>query len=422
LFIDTRLPNQADLIYPANNSWITTDTLTIQYNITDYDVNVSRLYVTRTEGGYTLNVTKRGFGLKTHDIVFPAEGQYEWWVESIDWVGNSVTTSHYIFYVVIGSITPENLSGTASGFAFDAVEHSGSAQTATYTAYAYRQDGTLVDTVSGSFSISANSRTRITGYWSATLAPAIYKLKVAITDESGSKKTNETWFLVASGQIGSYSRDWTQWACDENIVGKEVNFSRLYFEYSESGQTAHQVSLSITGRPSSAYVWLLNSTFHRTTEIAAEALTNQITFTAQSLAAGGSKTYAIYAFLPELTVTETVVDESVSYGGVLAKKIKVDIKNQHPYEIYKVIYSLGSDDLGWEGSGWIEINSTSIYYSSLSGKETATLYIYRAITATEEEEAEVVKEGMNISVVMFFFLIVVFGFMLVSARARRRSE
>ncbi|MGC8933532.1 MAG: hypothetical protein ACP5LQ_09655, partial [Candidatus Methanodesulfokora sp.] len=91
------------------------------------------------------------------ELVFTQEGTYKWFVRAIDWANNQRQSSVFSFYVVIGSVSPYNLTATQDGYSFY-LYNMGDGQTASYTISVYDQMGKVVFSKTGSVSLSAGER------------------------------------------------------------------------------------------------------------------------------------------------------------------------------------------------------------------------------------------------------------------------
>ncbi|MGC8937339.1 MAG: hypothetical protein ACP5KV_08305, partial [Candidatus Methanomethylicaceae archaeon] len=168
------------------------------------------------------------------ELVFTQEGTYKWFVRAIDWANNQQQSSVFVFYVVLGSVSPYNLTATASEYSFY-LYNRGEGQTASYTVDIYSQTGQLIFSKTGSVSLYSGERYHCTGAFTYPLSVGIYKMLVKATDAKGASKTNDTFFIVYSaGQ-----RDWNNWASELCYLFQPVNFTRIYFEYG-SAEAAHQ--------------------------------------------------------------------------------------------------------------------------------------------------------------------------------------
>ncbi|MEM3480820.1 MAG: hypothetical protein QXG08_03220 [Candidatus Methanomethyliaceae archaeon] len=407
VIFDNRLPQAPELIEPANNSWMTSDRATLSWRNTDPDCRSALLVINRQGGGYTFS---QAFPCTAnYTLIFPSEGSFVWYVRADDWAGNSASSENRVFYVVIGSLVPINLTANSTGFSFVVKETSGATQTFNYVAQAYHQSGALASQISGSGIVSASSTVKVSNSWSSTLSDGIYKLRVTVYDSRGNGKTNETWFLVA---VGSGGRDWTQWVCDENEYGKEVNFTRLFFEFGTS-EAAHQVQLAVQGRPSSCQVFLLNSSYGRVKELPCNALSNYVTFTAEARASNEAKIYSVSVFMPAIESKLEKVRENVVYKQVLCDAYNLSIRNNYAYPISKFKVN-ASGMLGYEPTIWRNESSYLTYYELSPGKG-AFLIMYKPVLNTETEKARL---SFDYSPVLILLVLGVFGYVL----ARRRRE
>jgi len=392
--VDTRLPHKPTPLSPANGTWITSDTVTLNWTTDDPDMRMTRLHVIRVGGGFQFT-QDFGPGDQSYTLTFPAEGQYWWWVTSVDWAGNGADSENRTFYVVMGTVVPQNLSAGDDWWRFYAVERSNSPQTFNYVVRAYTSSGVLQSEVSGSDALGASESALISGSWTSQLSTGIYRMVVTCYDESGAAKTNETWFLVATS-VGGVQRDWTSWAANEHTLGQEVNFTRMYFEYAEDPVASHQVKLAIQGRPSDARVFVLDENYRRVKEIPAEAVTNYVIFTAEELGAGESRTYLVEAYFPDLNWSEEEV-KKVVYEGYLAREINLTIENQYPYPVLTLKVPISADWLGWEASGWEKSadNETLVLSSGLSPGESVTITVYEAIQEGGAENSSSAGQSSN---------------------------
>jgi len=414
LIIDTRLPQAPELLSPADEEWLLSDVVTLSWENSDPDCKDALLVIQREGGGYSFNKTLKCTA--NYSLSFATEGHYTWYVRANDWAGNSASSEIRDFYVVLGSVVPENLSATAQGFEFDLRETAGKIQVVYWTAKAIHQNGLEIDSVSGQVSISANGRAHVTGSWHKTLSNAIYKLRVIATDETGSSKTAENWFLVSTSSSG---RDWTQWACDEAVVGEEVNMSRLYFEFGETYEGDHQVQLAIEGRPSSCQVWVLNENYTRVQELPCSALTNYVTFTALSRDANQTRIYAVYVRLPPLEHTRTKAKEKVVYKQILADEYNLTVRNQYSYQIYKVKV-LAEGWLGFEGQGWSNVSNSLVYGPLAPGKSVSLIY-YVPHGTEGAQPVQQVSVSAFLGKYWWLFIIILFG-ILYLARVRSHER
>jgi hypothetical protein len=201
------------------------------------------------------------------------------------------------------------------------------------------------------------------------LENAIYKLRVIATDETGSSKTAENWFLVSTSSGG---RDWTQWACDKAKINENVNFTRLYFEFG-GAEGEHQVQLGIQGKPLNCQTWLLDANYSRVKELPCSALTNYVTFTAVSRSANQTAIYAVYAFMDPLTTENRKTKEKVVYKQILADEYNLTVTNQYSYTVYKIEVD-AKGWLGFEGQNWANSSNVLVYGPLSSGKSTSLIY------------------------------------------------
>ena len=359
--VDTRLPYAPVLDSPANNTWINSDRVTLKWHASDYDVCSTILVVQQAGGTYQYRKTVDSQN-GSIELAFTQEGSYSWYVISVDWANNQQQSAVYTFYVVIGSVSPYNLTANSTSFSF--FLYSALAQKASYTVYVYSQNGALVDQKTSTVTISAGERLKITGLFTKPLDLGIYRLRVVATDEKGVSKTNETYFIVYSaGQ-----RDWNNWACDLNILYENVNFTRVYFEYG-SAEASHQVQLQFqNGKSCSVFE---NQT---KTEIQCFASSSYISFTALARKEGETRVYVISVLADPLLTTDKKVKE-VIYQGVKAEEHLLQVKNQYPYDVLKLLI---------KGNGWLysSLNSTSLrpleqvnvtYYLPVTKNETTNV-------------------------------------------------
>jgi hypothetical protein len=412
LIIDTRLPQAPTLLEPANGSWVTSDVVTLSWQNSDPDCMNSLLVIQREGGGYSFNKTVACSG--NYSLTFTAEGHYLWYVRANDWAGNSASSGIRSFYVVLGSVIPENLSATAKSFEFDLRETAGKPQVVYWTAKAIQQNGLEIDSVSGQVSISAKGKVHVTGSWQKTLGNAIYKLRVIATDETGSSKTAENWFLVSTSSGG---RDWTQWACDKAKINKNVNFTRLYFEFGDA-EGEHQVQLGIQGKPTSCQVWLLDANYSRIKELPCSALTNYITFTAARRPANQTAIYTVYAFMDPLTTENRKTKEKVVYKQILADEYNLTVTNQYSYTVYKVEVD-AKDWLGFEGQDWTNSSNTIIYGPLNPGKSASLIYYVPHGAESMGGESTITVAGFISKWWWLFILVVLFMFLLFRRGERR---
>ncbi|WP_161969752.1 DUF2341 domain-containing protein [Candidatus Methanodesulfokora washburnensis] len=395
-YIDTRLPAAPTLVEPANNSWIQSDRVTLQWSDTDYDVMQTVLYVEKVGGGYSYTKIYNVSSFST-ELSLTQEGTYKWYVVAVDWANNQKSSSAFIFNVVIGSVKPQNLSANSTSFSFVLYNQNG-AQTAYYTAEVFDQNGVKVFSKSSSVSLAASEKYKISGSFSSPLSTGIYRLRVTATDARGVNRVEEIWFLVS----GSASRDWSNWASDLAYLFSPVNFTRFYFEYG-SAEGAHQVQLQF---PSALSCTVVENTTKQ--QLSCYASASYISFTALPRNENQARTYFVSVLAPQLlTSSEKIRD--VVYHAVKAEEYRLRIKNQYPYDILK---------LKINGTGWL---GASLNETSLKPLEEINITYYIPYKVTNQTASQ-----LNTSAISSFFggnmLIYVFLFLILGVvlwRARR---
>jgi hypothetical protein len=322
-FVDTRLPYAPVLDSPANNSWIQSDRVIIQWHDTDYDVMQTVLYVEQVGGTYSYSKTVNS-GNGSVELAFTQEGTYKWHVKAVDWANNQQSSSSFVFNVILGSVVPLNLTANATGFSFD-LQNKNGAQTVSYQVIVFNQNGAESFSTSGSAILSANEKRKITGLFPSLLSAGIYRLRVIATDEKGASKSNETWFLVT----GTAERDWSNWACNYNVLFQNVNFTRFYFEYG-SAESQHQVQLQFPNA-------LSCTVFENTTKqkISCFPSSSYISFTALARDENQPRAYFISVLAQPLLTSETK-QKDVIFQGIKCAEYLLRIKNQYSYDILKL--------------------------------------------------------------------------------------
>ncbi|RLG54469.1 MAG: hypothetical protein DRO00_01045 [Thermoproteota archaeon] len=425
-YLDARLPEAPTIITPSNNSWVLSDTLWINWTAPDYDVNITRLTVQRTSGGYSLQ-EEFGRGNQSKLLQFVQEGEYQAKVESIDYNGNSNSTDWLYFNVVLGAVSPYNATGTAQSYSFEAKNNWEQPQIVTYTVKCYFSNGALARNESGSFSIAELTTRKIEGDWSNPLTtPDIYKIVVEIVNENGAKTSTTNFFIVSTA--GGTDRDWTAWVSEETYVGQEVQVSRMYFESSEKGVGEHSVSVQIIGAKWGT-VYLLNSTtFEKIRQIDATVsqVDNTFTFMAEPLEAGESKVYLLIANLSKVRAEWILEKENVIYEGIISDQYQVEIVNILPYEILTLYLAYNESWVGYEGTDWTNVSDKNAlkYGKSLKPNYGASLKVYLLKDEAEAEE----KEGkydyyayalMGFGLVLMAFLVSIYILSYAMSRRRR---
>ncbi len=379
--VDTRLPYPPTLDSPANNSWLNTDRVLLSWHADDYDIVKTEITVQQVGGAYqyTKSFDSRNGSV---ELVFTQEGTYKWFVKAIDWANNQRQSGVFSFYVVIGSVSPYNLTATQDGYSFY-LYNMGDGQTASYTISVYDQMGKVVFSKTGSVSLSAGERYRCAGAFTYPLPVGIYRMLVKATDAKGASKTNDTFFIVYSaGQ-----RDWNNWASELCYLFQPVCFTRIYFEYG-SAEIAHQVQLQFPSARSC-------SVFENTTKTKIEcyASSSYVSFTALPRKEGESRVYFVSAVADPLQTKDEKIKD-VIYQSVKAEEHLLRIKNQYPFDILKLVIN---------GTGWLYSSMNATALKPLQ-EVNVTYYIPVNITKNISVAATETRTDLFIYVLLFMLL------------------